>query len=242
MKELGLILLGMLGVVLINYFTSKHNANQLRQEMVQYWEEVDFETDSQKVYIDYTKIPIEKFVNYVPPSVTVEYIDSTRTVNNQTYLVNTSDSLLTVIDSLSGVITNIESTFLTRFPEAPKLLQALISADTVALDLLNIDGSIRKNIYPVNYNRFSYQYIDGEFRARELSKITEDSGRRFNLNPHVFGYGGYEWLDGNFVGGIRTFIYPLPRWDLSANSLVIFNRNPSMIFTTTLGYKIWQKN
>lgn len=196
----------------------------------EYWESRNFRTDSQRIYVDYSKIPIESFVNYVPPAIHIDYIDSTKTFSNTTVVSN--DSLLLVVDSLEGVIAKISTEFLIRYPLSPKLVQALISSDTVVLDLLNIQGNITRSIYPVNFKRFRYQYINNSFKAEPLK-----NDPRLKNSYSIYAGLAYDWAyKSPAVWG--SLDVPMRRLLLEVRTSVLVANPPLWSFQTGVGIKV----
>lgn len=213
----------------------EHQSKGLKE----YWENSEFRVDSQVVNIDYSKIPIEEFINYVPPAILIEYVDSTKTYYNREIVYN--DSLFQVIDSLENVIATISKDFLLNYPHAPKLIYALLSKDTVFMDLLNIKGNMVREIYPVNFNRFVYQFKDQELRAKELP-IHKSTNNKFLSNTEWYVNAGYLWTSRTPIVGSNLYTN-LNNWQFQVNTGITIESSPSLNFQTTVGYRVspWVK-
>jgi hypothetical protein len=81
-----------------------------------------------------------------------------------------SDSLIWVIDSLTNELSWVSESFITTQPSSSKLLAGYFSKDTLKLDLLTTSGRVNSLFYPVNYQKYSYQYIDDSLRVVPLPK------------------------------------------------------------------------
>jgi hypothetical protein len=233
------LIVAIAGLIFIGWVINRGIENQATQTL-EYWENRDFKTDSQTVHIDYSKIPMEKLINNVPPAVVVQYIDSTKTYNNQ--YVEASDSLFLVIDSLEGVIAEISKDFLLNYPHSHKLIQGVFKEDTLMLDLLKINGSIVREVYPVNYNRFMYNYSGNEFTAGELKTGVNKHPMFYDLG--LYGSTGYHWTNRVPLAGVSADVSIGERFKLYADSHLSIESKPSLFLRGTIQYKLkaWLEN
>jgi hypothetical protein len=215
-------------VVIVMFWLDRKDQDIVQKE---YWENPNFRTDSTEVYIDYDKIPKPEFPNYVPPVYVINYIDSTKNLNNVHLVMN--DSLLTVIDSLSMSITQISQAYFKRYPNASKIIYAEFSRDTIRLDLLGIDGAFRQNTFGVNYDRFDYQLRDNEFRASEKPA----GAGQPNYVWGIYGFAGYDIKLGSPILGADYSIYK-GRLRLRTESYITLSSDTQLYFNANLGYKI----
>lgn len=210
-------------ILLVNLFLQKQSTAELKE----YWENKDFKTDSVKVEIDYTKLPIPQFKFDVPPVKVIEYTRP-RDVNNIS--LNFNDSLITVIDSLQNHIYTLNALYLKLYPEASKLIYAQFSADSVRLDLLSTQGRVYSSRVAVNYARFQYQYTDGHFRA---SPITSGKQPK-DLHALLYSYIGYGTKP---VIGADYYIYK-GKFRAGVNTFLSIEQEPQFWLTGNIGYKL----
>jgi hypothetical protein len=228
-----LIIMGIILILLVYIIVVQPDDNTT--ELKEYWENKDFKSDSTTVYVDYSRLPKPEYKNYVPPAVVINYVDSTKTFDN-TYL-SLNDSLLLVIDSLEQEVRQAYSLiFLKSYPNAPKFLYGEFNRDSIRLDLLRPDGSITKNSFGINYDRFIYQWTEsGELRAKSVK-----GNRNSKFSHSLYGYGGYEFLIKNLVVGVDYSIY-LQRYRFQGRSYLIISNEPELFAEITLGYSILKK-
>lgn len=194
-------------IAFLCYLVYKHGL--FEKQVQEYWENPNFKTDSVKVNVDYDKLPKPVYKNYVPPAIVINYIDSTKTLHTS---VVQSGELLKVIDSLKNEITLINDKFLKIAPKNPKLLYGEMSFDSLRLDVLNIDGQIYSNRYHVNYDRFSYQWVDGNIKANPVFRKTKPT-----FTKGLYLYGGYDPFNMLPLGGAE-YRLNYKRFEVSAES------------------------
>lgn len=198
---------------------------QQRREDRQYWESMTFKTDTVVIKTQYPNIILPKYPNYVPPKFVLNYLDSS--VN---YIqVHASDSLLRVIDSLQNKITQINIDFIKKYPEASKLLYAEFSTDSLRLDLLNIRGQVNTQLYSLNFERYRYQYRDGEIRAEKLPF------KKYKFSSYI--YGGYDFAQTTPIIGLDYSVFR-DRYRLSGFSNFYIAEKPQLTAGATFGYKL----
>lgn len=224
-----IIIIIILGLLLWFIF---FKAPKREQELRQYWEAKDFKTDTVHVDVDYTKLPRPEYKNYVPPAVVVEY--KAPAINNQ-ISVNLDDSLIQVIDSLQNTITNIHQAYLQLYPQASKLIYGNFSQDTLKLDVLLTSGRIQSQVYPVDYARFRYQYINNEFQAHRYETRTHKE----SLHGVLYGYAGYGFArNWSPLIGLDYSLYK-GRLRAGVNGLITLHQDPQPIFMGTIGYRLY---
>lgn len=159
------------------------------KELIEYWEKRGFKTDTVYVEVDYSKLPKPVFEYTVPPAKVYNYPQ----VHNgglTDISIDYIDLYIHVIDSLQQEITKIHENYLKLQPEAPKVLYGEFSRDSLEVDLLNINGDVQTSQYGVNYDRFTYQWVDGTLKANPMPLIKKKYRPEFSL----YGYGGYDLL------------------------------------------------
>lgn len=197
----------------------------------EYWENPNFVTDSIKTYVDYEKLPKPEYKHHVPPNVVINYIDSTKTLDHISLVMD--DSLITVIDSLQSEITTIHEKYFKLYPTASKLIYGEFSRDSVRFDLLRTDGSIKTSTFGVNYGRFDYQYTNGNFRASEKPR----ENNAYSPTNALFGYAGYNVTIGKPMIGLDYSIYR-GKFRLQAESFLTLTRNTDFYLGANIGFKL----
>lgn len=220
-------ILSVLTLGLLVYFFY-HNDNKHNQA-IEYWERVDFRTDSIKVDIDYSKLPTPQFKYTVPPAQVHSYGPST---TNNVLVLN--DSLIQVIDSLKKEIYTINEMYLKLFPTAYKFVYGEFEGDSLHLDLLGIDGNFTTLKYGVNYNRFAYQWKDNKLHANPIS-VKPNIIPKFT--PEFYGYAGYSFIDSNPILGI-DYSLKANRLRVTGNTFITLESKPTLSIQGTLGYRL----
>jgi hypothetical protein len=216
-------------LLLYIFFVKPHSKTE--SNLKEYWENKKFKTDSIKVDVDYTKLPKPTFKFPVPPAFVFDYTKIPPSVNT-THIIVQNDSLLQVIDSLSKEITTISALYLKLYPSNPKLIYGEFSRDSTRLDLLSIDGRIRSNRFAVNYDKFSYQWNDGDFKA---NPVKEKLGKYWSHGAYA--YAGWDLINSNInLGADYSIKYRKIR--LSAESWVSLEKNPQFNARATAGIRL----
>lgn len=205
----------------------KHGKTE--EALKEYWENKNFKTDSVTVHVDYTKLPKPIYKFTVPPAVSFDYTKIPASVYSTK--ITMDDSLLRVIDTLKKQMTVINQNYLKIEPTKPKLLYGEFKPDSLRLDLLGIDGKIRSNRYGVNYQRFRYQWVDGELKADPIKGI--------KLKPFttaLYAYTGYDLTNSSALLGTDYSLY-YRRIRVSADSWVTIKQQPDFYLRGTIGLK-----
>lgn len=194
----------------------------------EYWENPNFKTDSIQVGVDYSKLPTPVYKNYVPPKVVINY-----TPPEVHASISMNDSLITVIDSLKKELYTINALYLKLYPTNPKLIYGTFDTDSIRLDLLGIDGSIRTHLYGTNYERFRYQWKEGEFRAEPKKS---SASKEFTSQSYAFG--GYSLTDRAPMLGADYHLYK-GKWRLGGNTYLTIEKQPTFNLQGTIGYRLY---
>jgi hypothetical protein len=204
------------------------------EELAEYFKDKAYVTDTIRVPVPYS-VPRDSFIYKVPPHTVFTYEASIP----EWYFNNLRDSLIRLYKiTVKGdtVIKEIKPDFITLYPEASKLIYAEFHRDSIKMDLLKVDGKIYTNFYPLNYNRYSYQWMDNSLRAEEVKKLPmNSSSKRFLVSSFV--YGGYDFMMSNPIIGIDGAIYK-NRYRMGANVNLGIDKTPYLQPTITIGYKL----
>lgn len=199
----------------------------------QYWEDPNFKPET--VYVD-KPYPVkgDSFPYKVPPIVVIKWKD--RIIPGHINCID--DSLILVIDSLGREMRKVNKQFLLQFPESPKLVGGLFKLDTMKLDLLETTGSITSKVYPVDYNRFEYEWHNNSIRAKELTnKKPTGSSQGKKLNHSFYVQAGYSIL--SKVPIISSDYYlRYKRLQLDLEPRVTIEKNPTLELNAKLGVRI----
>ena len=171
-----------------------------------YWRKENFKPDT--VYLtEYVPSIYPEYREGVKPKTVTMFMAIPPPKNFLTF----QDSLLRVIDGLrgqqpdKGTNTNtitidtvfIKPEFLQLYPKANKLLYLGLTKDTLTLDLLGVNGKIKKEVYPIDASSFKYQYRTNSLFAEEIK--TRQSLEKPKKKP-IFRY------DGTFINYDRDLI------------------------------------
>lgn len=212
-------------VGLLVYFFFFYMPDRIKQDR-EYWEHTNFKTDTVYYRISYDSMPRPIFKYVVPPKLVINYIDSTRVEHIH---IDMSDSLIKVTDSLKNEITRITTRYLKLYPKAPKLIYGEFQKDSMRLDFLNISGRISTELYPLNYNKFNYQYTETGLRADPLKQP------KVNYDWYVFG--GFDLAQANALVSTE---YSLHRgnYKLQGFTNVYITKEPRLFLGAKLGYRL----
>lgn len=123
------------------------------------------------------------------------------------------DSLITLIKR-DSVKVEYKDKFLTNYPNSPKLLQILSDKNKLSVSIFNTDCSLITQEYQVNYDRYSYNYQNGNLTSKKKSfiqrfkPVAEYTLRPLN-NLHDFNLGlKYNTTKFNYEAGLNLNYYP----------------------------------
>lgn len=221
-------------VVSISWLDRKDDNKVLKE----YWESLDFKTDSIKAYIDYDKLPKPEYRNYVPPAIVINYIDSTKSYKTTQVIKN--DSLLLVIDSIRDEYTRISLRYIQNNPKAWKILYSDLSKDSASFDMVNLEGNTVSQRYGLNYNRFKYQLIYNNgvptLRAQEYDEPLKEDKKLFDSRTYLSP--GYLFMRG---APSVSLDYNLNYKNLRfrTDGTISIESSPQFFLKAELGYRIW---
>lgn len=93
-----------------------------------------------------------------PPLLTKNY----ESEKNNPIKVTSDSSKLILIDTISKERYEVSKEFVSLFPNNDKLLNFVLSRDTLNIVTLNTKGGISGKTYPIYLDKFSYRYFDNE--------------------------------------------------------------------------------
>ena len=160
-------------LVLTGYIFYINESSRIKEtKEAAYWKGKAFKTDtvySEKIFSKTIVKPSNS--EPIPPKETIIY----QTEKIPQSYIEFQDKILSVIDSLKNTKTVINPLFLTQYPTSPKFLGGKFRKDTIALSLMDINGVIKTDIYPVNYSAFKYDYLNNSMNATK-SYTRNDAG------------------------------------------------------------------
>lgn len=174
------ISLFLLGIGIYTYQKGIKKEESLAND--QYFQKKDFKPDTIRLKVPYA-VP-KPYGIYVPPKIV--YLHDILLTPGITIKC---DSLISVIDSLHGMITKINPTFLKFKSEREKLIAGYFSKDTLKLDLLKVDGNLVSTLYMVDYNRYRYLITEGS-----LSTIAIPYHEKTKVHSNLYLTAGYQAL------------------------------------------------
>jgi len=209
-------------------------------QIVQYWEDPDFKTDTVIIRVPYDRV-IEKLITdtfeySVPPKIVYRYKALT---NNGSRVECEDEYLLTVIDSLDRELQGINTSYLTNFPANPKLIYGLFRPDSIRLDLLYTDGEVYTEVYLTDYDRFKYQWAMGQFRAEELRVRDLPGGKesKRKLKSEVWVSPGYSLLDKKVTASADYYLR-FKRYQANMQALTTIEQTPQLMINARLGFRL----
>src|SRR5690606_30578101 len=188
----------------------------------------NYKTDSIKVLIDY-KVPETKGV-IVNPKIVIQYPKEDL---GHRYL-KVTDSLISVIDSLTQSITSVNPDYLKNHPSSSKILYGQFTEDTLQLDLLKINGEIESLRYPVNYLSYFYEYSEGNFKANPIKGHKKPPPK---LTSKLYFNGGYD-ITGKTPISSLEYNLEYQRLNGTLEPILYINRDPKFLFQAKIGYRI----
>lgn len=143
------------------------------------------------------------------PSMVFIYQTDTVQIDRVEYV----DNIIT-ITKVDSVKVEYNGQFLTNYPDSPKLLQILSDKNKLSVSTFNTDCSLTTQEYYVNYDRYSYNYQNGNLTSKKKSffqrfkPVAEYTLRPFN-NLHDFNLGlKYNTTKFNYEAGLNLNYYP----------------------------------
>jgi hypothetical protein len=114
-----------------------------------------------------------------------------------------TDSLMLILDSLKSQMIKIPITFITSFPNNPKLIEGYFSKDTLSLSLLYPNGNSSKSLFEMDYQNYRYLYSNQTLKAERIEKkpdISTDKKAYSNLfvNSGMISYTYSPFLSMNY--------------------------------------------
>lgn len=143
------------------------------------------------------------------PSMVFVYQTDTLSIDRVEYVDN-----IVTITKVDSVKVEYNGQFLTNYPDSPKLLQILSDKNKLAVSTFNTDCNLTTQEYHVNYDRYSYNYQNGNLTSKKKSffqrfePVAEYTLRPFN-NLHDFNLGlKYNTTKFNYEAGLNLNYYP----------------------------------
>jgi hypothetical protein len=110
---------------------------------------------------------------------------------------------------------NVSKYYLTQYPQNDKLIQMLLGGDKMNLTLLNINGEIFQEDYSLDFEKYSYNYLNNEltFKKKNFLKrfhpFVEITARPIH-NNYDLGLGlNYKTGGFNYELGLNGYYYHL---------------------------------
>lgn len=195
----------------------------------------DFKTQFINLNKRFDQLPIDTAQHLVKP-ITVNYYLPSKVPSIS---VNCrADSLLQIIDSLHHVIITIDQKYLKLFPNNPKLIAGYFSRDTLKVSLLNIDGQITSYLYGTDYNLYSYQFLNGDFRANSNPKVAHEPMSSINSYNNSFYVSlGYTSINSSILTSLDyQILFKRMKFDASMN-ISVYPKNDAFVMGK-VGYRI----
>lgn len=166
-----------------------------------------------------------------PPRYITVY--KTDTIWREYSLECNDDSIKLINDSLSHEI-NIHKSFLTQFPDAPKLVDLNLTLDSLKLTTLNNQGRVANFSYPIFLDQLAYQYVGGTLRNEPIDNKSSSSILR---SKDLYGNIGYQFLLKKPLVGLEYNVKTKSLlFSLEAASTI--ETQPILSLTGKVGYKL----
>jgi hypothetical protein len=226
---LGLVALAFLGLGLFVGYESKKYLNEDKGPTVDYWSK-DYKPRFDSLFMELKNLKIDTSgFSSIKPLVTYIYLPS-KPLPPQKVECNT-DSLLVVLDSLKNNQIKIPLSFITLFPNNPKLISMGLTKDSLTWDLLFPDGSSRKEYYPLDFNSYRYLYKYPTLRATEIQKSKSNNVEsNLYINSGIITYQFSPFID-------LQYEIHLKRYKIETRASYLITPNLPMI-SAGIGYKI----
>lgn len=229
LKNIITFLLVIVGIWIILHLKMCHG-----KDPIEYWQDPNFKTDTIVIKEPYA-VKGDSFPYKVAPKIVYRYLPS---IDNGYKVKCSSDSLLSIIDSLGKQITSINKKYLTLFTEANKLIYGKFRSDSIRFDFLKTDGNIFSEIYLTNYQKFEYEYRENQFRAKELPEpLLPTNLPKQKINQSLYASGGYE-VFGKTPTISLDYYLRYKKFQLTVEPMVFLKSNPSLMLNTKLGIKL----
>lgn len=141
------------------------------------------DTVIKKVFVyDTVKAPIDV------PTLVTQYITVPQRDTVATLLILHDTIRIYHIDTLEH---EIPATFITTFPESPKLILGEFSTNSLSLNLLGTDGLLVKKQWNVDYSKYSYEFSGTELHNYPLPKTENIISRtinQFTTSSYMYAY------------------------------------------------------
>lgn len=205
-----LVILAIIGVSWITYkVTTKKFENKVKLEILK----------PDTVYIPEIFTIPEPYEVIMSPTVIRIYEKDTTSKYNE-FSLREKDLVLTTPNQLDSIL--ISKEFLKSFPLQPKLLHLDLTKNQLSLGLLDTDGTIHQDLYPLDLSNYQYQWTSNQFSKKKIRnlKLEPTIGYQYrplnnlhdidiNLNLKTNGF--------NYKFGLNGFYYPRlqnqPSWD-----------------------------
>lgn len=172
----------------------------------------NYKTKPDTVWYDKPFVPKVEYPDFNIPSLVFLYQIDTVQIDRIEY----KDNFITIIKKDSTQV-GYMGEFLTNYPDSPKLLQILSESNKLSISTFNTDCSLSTVEYEVNYNRYSYNYLNGNLTSKKkpflkrFKPVAEYTLRPFN-NLHDLDLGlKYNTTKFNYEAGLNLNYYP--KWD-----------------------------
>lgn len=130
----------------------------------------------------------------VPPVIVTEYLDRLQTDTLFQVTVN-SDTIFLISPTITDTF---YSSFLTNYPNSSKLLYGRFGGDSLTLDLLHKDGTVKKKQYLPDYAHYLYEFVDDDLRAIKIKNTSLGQKAIKNIHNESYLYTTYNPFDKNF--------------------------------------------
>lgn len=224
---LRLILITLVVVGVMWYFQRKTD-----DKLADYFKDNNFKTDTLVIKEEY-RLPQTRVEYTLQPYTVYQYqpFDTTLIKN---ILIQYADSLIRIMDNNTGEVTEINPDFLKLYPKNPKLIYGSFNRDSIRLDLLNLSGEIFTQVYPTDFNRYSYVYQNGKMGLNFYPELPHFQ-KKFQSSLYT-GVGYDLFAQSPLISGSYNIGHK--RFQIRAQSDLLIQSSPELRGSLYLNYRL----
>lgn len=166
-----------------------------------------------------------------PPKVIYHY---DKPNNTTTKIEKVPDSIILYIGELQKRLA-ISDQYLKNYPENHKLIDISLFRENMDITTLAIDGSLKKEQYPLYLDHYEYYWVDNELRHKKRDKpyvyTDPDKWKQLYINS------GYDFITQSPNLEVDYSLL-FKRFKLSAEAGAFINQDPTFYSKITLGYRL----
>lgn len=167
------------------------------------------------------------------------YIPSESPVKDITF--NPNNGQVTVIpkDTIKPLY-NYNERFLSLYPEASKLIEFSLQKNNLSINLLNTDGRVTTQLFPLFLDNIDYQWYDNTLHETPFKEETFSQKLKDNIRfKGLYANGGYDIFNKQALLGLE-YNLEIYRFKLDGEIKSSFNNNSPFNAEVKLGYRLFK--